>query len=130
MRHVVAAISPDTPDELWVLISDQTLDRQDPGATMAKTHKGQFSSLRLFINARKPNPDIVQGVLLLPRAQAPTGEIVFAARDERLWQKLELRDARIAGELTFKLPTGPGKTSPGEFHLGFDAPVQGKLLVP
>ena len=79
------------PKRLWILLTTAEIslkDAADPAAVLALAASGKLRGVRLAVDSASPDPNVLQGALLLGKEEAPGGEIVFAAGGEKFWERL------------------------------------------
>ena len=129
LRHVQAVKNPGHPKRLWILLTTVEItvrEAADPGAVAALAASGKLRGVRLGVDAAAPNPNELQGALLLGKEDAPGGEIVFGAGGEKLWERLSAGHNRVGGTLRYTREAGSGGTPSWTLDASFSAPVFGK----
>ena len=127
LRHAQALQNPDNPKHLWILLTTAELslkDAADPIRTHHLAMSGKLRGVRLAVDAAAPNPNHLQGALLLSKAESPSGEIVFAAGAEKYWERLSVTQQRIVGKVSYAVKASTFSDTPAwVLDVEFSAPV-------
>ena len=129
LRHVQAVRNPGNPKRLWILLTTTEIsvkEAADPAAIAVLAASGRLRGVRLAVDAASPNPRELQGALLLGKAEAPAGEIVFGVGGEPFWERLFAGNNRVGGTLRYTREAGSGGTPSWTLDATFSAPVFGK----
>jgi hypothetical protein len=129
LRHARAVRHPFEPQRLWILLSTAELsakDAADASRTMMLVRSGKLRGVRLEVDAAAPNPNDLQGALLLSKDESPGGEIVFGAGGQKHWERLILSDKRMLGTLRYGAEARSFSGTPAwALELDFNVPVPG-----
>jgi hypothetical protein len=126
---VQAVKVPGNPKRLWILLTTAEIpvkEAADPAAVAALAASGRLRGVRLAVDAASPNPRQLQGALLLGKAEAPAGEIVFGAGGDQFWERLFAGNNRVGGTLRYTREAGPDGTPSWTLDASFSAPVFGR----
>ncbi len=126
LRYAQAVRNPDDPQRLFILLTTAELsvkDAADVSRTLNFAMSGKLRGVRLNVSAVAPNPDQLQGALLLGKAESPGGEIVFGMGGRKYWQRLSLGDKRIVGSLRYARESGSSDSPAWALDVNFSAPV-------
>ena len=126
LRYAQAVRNPDQPQRLWILLTTAELSVKDAGdasRTMKLATSGKMRGVRLDVDAAAPNPNQLQGALLLSKEESPGGEIVFGMGARKYWERLTLGDKRIVGTLRFASEAGMSGSPAWALDVSFSAPV-------
>ena len=129
LRHAQAVRNPYDPQRLWILLTSAQLsakDAADASRTMHLAASGKLRGVRLQVDAAAPNPNDLQGALLLSKGESPGGEIVFGAGGQKHWERLILSDKRMLGTLRYATEARSFSGTPAwALDLDFNVPVPG-----
>jgi hypothetical protein len=127
LRHAQAVRSPYDPQRLWILLTSAQLsakDAADASRTMKLAASGKLRGVRWNVDAAAPNPNELQGELLLSKDESPGGAIVFGAGGQKHWERLILSDKRMLGTLRYGMEAGSFSGTPAwALELDFNVPV-------
>ena len=126
LRHAQAVRSPGDSSRIWIVLTTAELpvrDAADVSRTLALAASGKLRGVRLVVSATAPDRELLQGALLLGKAESPGGEIVFGMRGGRYWERLSVGDNRIVGVVRHVSEAGLAGSPEWSVDARFSAPV-------
>ena len=126
LRYAQAVRSPDNPKRVWILLTNAEItvkDAADPARALKLATSGKLRGVRLSVDSAAPNPNHLQGALLLSKEEAPTGEIVFAAGASKYWEQLTLGNNRIVGKVRHGMDATASGSPAWTLDASFSAPI-------
>lgn len=126
LRYAQAVRSPDDPKRVWILLTTAELtvkEAAEPARVMKLAMGGKLRGVRLSVDTTAPNPNHLQGALLLSKEESPTGEIVFGAGARKYWERLSVGDNRIVGKVSHAMEATASGSPAWAFEVTFGAPV-------